>query len=116
MITGVENHENLTSIIKQAVVDENHQIKLINNGITKANVSSDYAHRILTNSLKANHIPWFSYENKQNRDIKVMIKTLHHSYRPMNILRSLNDQGLQALNATPKLKWKTKEPLDMFIV
>jgi hypothetical protein len=34
----------------------------------------------------------------------------------MNILRSLNDQGLQALNATPKLKWKTKEPLDMFIV
>jgi hypothetical protein len=34
----------------------------------------------------------------------------------MNILRSLNDSGLQALNATPKLKWKTKEPLDMFIV
>jgi hypothetical protein len=45
-----------------------------------------------------------------------MIKNLHHSYQPMNILCSLNDQGLQALNATPKLKWKTKEPLHMFIV
>jgi hypothetical protein len=45
-----------------------------------------------------------------------MIKNLHHSYQPMNILRSFNDQGLQALNSTPKLKWKTKEPLDMFIV
>jgi hypothetical protein len=45
-----------------------------------------------------------------------MIKILHNSYQPMNILRSLNDQGLQALNAPPKLKWKTKEPLDMFIV
>jgi hypothetical protein len=70
----------------------------------------------LTNSLKANHILWFSYENKQNRDIKVKIKNLHHSYQPMNILRSFNDQGLQTLNATPRLKWKTKEPLDMFIV
>jgi hypothetical protein len=45
-----------------------------------------------------------------------MIKNLHHSYQPINIIRSLNDQGLQALNATPKLKWTTKEPLDMFIV
>jgi hypothetical protein len=65
-------------------------------------------YRILINSLKANHIPWFFYENKQNRDIKVMIKNLHHSYQPMNILRSLNDQSLQALNATPKLEWKIK--------
>jgi hypothetical protein len=48
--------------------------------------------------------------------MKVKIKNLHHSYQPMNILRSLNDQGLQALNATPKLKWKTKELLVMFIV
>jgi hypothetical protein len=116
MITGVENHENLTSIIKQDIGDENYQTKLMNNDITKVNVSSDYTYRILTNSLKANHIPWFSYENKQNRDIKVMIKNLHHSYQRMNILRNLNDQGLQALNATPKLKWKTKELLDMFIV
>jgi hypothetical protein len=87
----------------------------MNNGITKVNVSSDYAYRILTNSLKANHIPWFSYENKQNRDINVMIKNLHNFYQPVNILHSLNDQSLQALNATPKLKWKTREPIDMFI-
>jgi hypothetical protein len=103
MITGVENRENLTSIIKQAIGDENYQTKLMNNCITKVNVLSDYAYRILTNSLKANHIPWFSYENKQNRAIKFMIKNLHHSYQPMNILRSINDQGLQALNTTPKL-------------
>jgi hypothetical protein len=45
-----------------------------------------------------------------------MIKHLYHSYQPINILRSLNDQGLQALNATQKLKWKTKNPLDIFIV
>jgi hypothetical protein len=85
----------------------------MNSGISKVNVSSDYAYRILTNSLRTNHVPWFSYENKQNRDITIMIKNLHHFYQPINILCSLNDQGLQALNATPKLKWKTKEPLNI---
>jgi hypothetical protein len=29
MITGVENYENLTSIIKHAIGDENYQTKLI---------------------------------------------------------------------------------------
>jgi hypothetical protein len=46
MIAGVDNYENLTSIIKQATGDENYQTKLKNNGITKVNVSSDYAYRI----------------------------------------------------------------------
>jgi hypothetical protein len=41
MITGVEHHENLTLIIKQAIDDENYQTKLMNNDITKVNVSSD---------------------------------------------------------------------------
>jgi hypothetical protein len=45
-----------------------------------------------------------------------MIKNIHHSFQPTSILRNLCEQGFKALNATPKLKWKTKEPLDMFIV
>jgi hypothetical protein len=78
----------------------------MNNGITKANVSSDYKHRILKNSLKTNKVPWFSYKNKQNRDIKIMVTNLYHSYQPINVLRSLNDQGLQPLNATPNQRGK----------
>jgi hypothetical protein len=47
MITGVENHENLTSIIKLAIGDENYQTKLMNNGITK----------VIVYCLLSNHIP-----------------------------------------------------------
>jgi hypothetical protein len=57
MITGVENHEYLILIIKQATGEDHYQIKLMNNDITKVNVSSDYPYRILTNSLKTNNIP-----------------------------------------------------------
>jgi hypothetical protein len=45
-----------------------------------------------------------------------MIKNIHHSFQPTSILLNLCEQGFKVLNATPKLKWKTKEPLDMFIV
>jgi hypothetical protein len=88
----------------------------MNNGTINVNLSSDCAYKILINSLKANHIIWFSYINKQNSNSKVMIKNLHHSYEPINILHSLEDQGFQTLNATLKLKWKTEEPLDMFSI
>jgi hypothetical protein len=79
-------------------------------------VSSDRAYRHLTQILKDNKISWHSYENKRDRDIRAMIKNIHHSFQPKSILRNLCEQGLKALNATPKLKWKTKESLDMFIV
>jgi hypothetical protein len=45
-----------------------------------------------------------------------MIKNIHHSFQPTSILRNLCEQGFKALNATPELKCKTKEQLDMFIV
>jgi hypothetical protein len=116
MITGVISHEEMTSFMNHAIGEENYQTKLLNNGVNKINVSSEHAYRVLTQTLKDNKILWHTYENKNDRDIRVMIKNLHHSFQPASILRSLSDQGLKALNATPKLKWKTKEPLDMFIV
>jgi hypothetical protein len=99
MMATFENHEDLTSIIKEAIGDEHNQTKLMNNGITKVNVSRHYAYKILTNSLKINHILWFSYENKQNRNVKVMVKNLHHSYQPVRIRCSHNNQD-QVQNAS----------------
>jgi hypothetical protein len=45
-----------------------------------------------------------------------MIKNIQHSFQPTSIWSNICEQGLRALNATPKLKWKTKEQLDTFIV
>jgi hypothetical protein len=116
MITGVTNHEELTSLLSHAIGTENYQTKLLNNGTNKINVSSDHEYRHLTQILKDNKIPWNSYENRRERDIGVMIKNIHHSFQPTSILRNLCEQGLKALNAAPKLKWETKEPLHMLIV
>lgn len=78
----------------------------MNGDTNKINVLIDYAYSVLINELK-NHISWHSYESKQNTDIRVMIKNLHHSFQSINIINSLRAQGFQAKNATSKLKWKT---------
>lgn len=116
IVTGVRNQEELYAVLDQIVGNEHFQTKLMKNDTVKINVSSEDAYRNLTTELKKLNISWHSYENKQNRDIRVMIKNLHHSFQPVNIINNLRSQGLQAQNATLKLKWKTKEPLDMFIV
>jgi hypothetical protein len=71
VITGVKNHEDLASIIKQAIGDEHYQNKLMNNGITKVIVSNGCTYRILMNSLKTNNIPWFSYEKNRIEILKL---------------------------------------------
>ena len=80
---------------------------------------------------KTGNAAWYSFENKQNRDIKVMIKNLHHSYSPQDIIMDISQRyKLAVKNATNKRKWLSAEqkkerrsngqpeeiPLDMFIV
>jgi hypothetical protein len=43
------------------------------------------------------------------RDIKVMIKDLHHSIDPTYIVQKLNRKGLKAKNATKKKERKEKK-------
>lgn len=61
-------------------------------------------------------ISWFSYEDKQFRPIKVIVKNLHHSWDNQAILNDLKEQGFRATNAINKLKWKIKEPLYIFML
>lgn len=43
-------------------------------------------YRALTTKLSGNNIPWHSYENKQNRPIKVMANRFHQSCMPEKIV------------------------------
>jgi hypothetical protein len=43
------------------------------------------------------------------RDIKVIIKDLHHSIDQTDIIHELNQKGLKAKNAKDKQKWLTAE-------
>ncbi|KAF5275629.1 hypothetical protein FQA39_LY06741 [Lamprigera yunnana] len=53
-----------------------------------------------------------TYENKQERPIRVMVKNLYRSCKPTKIVDDLRTKGFKAVDAVNKLKWKTKDPLE----
>ena len=45
-----------------------------------------------------------------------MATNLHHSCKPDKILEDLKDKGFKAIEVSMKLKYRTKEPLNMFML
>lgn len=115
MAVGVENFSDFRNFLNSNS-NQNPLIRLLNGNTIKVNTSSIEDYRTITKELSKKCIPWYSYENKQTRPIKVMIKNLHHSCDANEILSDIKNQGLNVISVTQKLKWKSMEPLDMFLV
>ena len=115
MISEVNDYKALYQII-QNEVNENFNIKLLNNNIYKVNVNNSDEYRAVTSALNNGKVSWYSYENKQSRPIKVVVKNLHHSWSNEEIVSHLQNRNFKAISAINKLKFKTKEPLDMFLL
>lgn len=94
----------------------NAQIKIINDKNIKINVLQDDHFRQISEELNDNQCSWYSYGNKQDRPIKVMANKFHHSIKSEYIIQHMRKHGYKILEATPKLKYKTKTPLNMFML
>lgn len=113
VISGVTDYTSLYSDLKK-VAKKTFTVKLLRNGTYKINTVDGLDYRSITENLNKENCSWFTYEDKQTRPIRVLAKNLHHSCDPKLIVEDLISQGLKAIEAMPKLKWQTKEPLDMF--
>ena len=100
----------------QNVAKDKFIIKLLNNNIYKINVFCSDSYRAITKVLNLEKISWYSYENKQSRPIKIVVKNLHHSWNSSEIIDNLQSQNFKVISAINKLQYKTKEPLDMFLI
>ena len=60
---------------------------------------------------------WHSYENKQDRPIRIMAKNLHYSTDTEAIKEDLKIKGLKIIDVKNKLSWReNKRPLDVYFV
>lgn len=91
-------------------------IKFLHDDNFKTNVQIGEMDRNVTEMLSEyKYVPHF-YENNQTRSIKIMTKKLHYSCKCDSIVDDLVRRGYNALDGVNKLKSKTKEPLDIFMV
>jgi hypothetical protein len=59
---------------------------------------------------------WSTYENKQTRPIRAVVKKLHSTCRLEQIVQELRQKEYHILEAVNILKWKTKKPLQIFML
>lgn len=117
------NVENYTEINKTLQANKlNFRANLMNNNQLKINVDNELEYRNLTGYLNNTKIEWHTYENKQTRPIRVMVRNLHPSCNPEDIkdeLLSNNFMIIDVVNKTKKIKDKgiTKQiPLPLFLL
>ena len=102
--------------LSKLVPIETFKIKMLHGNCAKINASNEETYKIITSNLNENKYLWHSYENKQLRPIRVMAKKLHFTCKPERIVEDLQNKGLKIIEAVNKLRWKTKEPLNMFVL
>lgn len=73
-------------------------------------------YRSLTNMLRENSYSRHSYQNKQNRPVEVVVKYLPHECNNEKIAKELGKRIYKLIEAINKLKWKTNEPMDIFLL
>ena len=110
------DYQNLYNLIKESEVKINFKTTLLGSGDIKVNVEDSEMYRQLTTLLKKKNINWYSFENKQTRPIKVMVRKLHPSCPPEKVVEYVRQQQLKILSAVNILKRADKTPLPLFML
>lgn len=82
----------------------------------KINAKNEASYREIRDYLKKNNNVFHTYENKSSRPIRVVAKGLSHTWTPEDVEDYLRGMNYKIENVTPKLSWKDKKPLNMFIL
>lgn len=113
VVSNVQNYQEIKQ--KLQAKNLNYNATLLNNNQVKINVNSATDYRELTKEMTDSKQQWHSYENKQERPIRVMVRNLHPSCDPKEILTELKEKGFKAISVDNKLKKIKENGKDKFI-
>jgi len=116
MVDGIKVYDEFYDKITERIPAGKFNTKLMKGGSIKVNVADGEVYRMLTNILLEGRYAWHSYKDKHTGPIRVMARNLHHSCNPGRIVSDPKARGYKVIDAANKLKWRSKEPLDMFIL
>lgn len=102
-IVGVTNYSDIQSVMNNTTEQE-FKITALNNNVWKINTSNSNAYRNLTMKLNTEKHQWYTYENKNDRPIKVMARGLHPTCEIKSIIEDLENKGFKILDAVNIMK------------
>jgi len=112
----VINYEAMINQIRHIAEDEQYSTKSLSNNVIKINCVTPEKYRTLIRHLKGNNIYYHTYQLKEERTYRIVIKHLHHSTDIEEIRQELLELGHKARNILNAQNRITKEPLNLFFV
>ena len=102
ILSDLNDYSQLSNLLKQS----SYKTKMLNNNQVKINVDAGEEYRNMTKILNEKKFQWHSYENKQIRPIRVVVKDLHQSCKEEEIKDDLLNKGFRILDVVNKMKKK----------
>lgn len=100
---------NITQMLKGKVM-----IKILKQGYN-VTLESLEDHSILKEFLAKQHIPFYTFTTLDKKPLRLVLKGVHHTYTPADIIDDLSTQKVKVLSVQPMFG-KGKVNMDMFIV
>ena len=116
IVENVKNYQQFYDFLLSSLEKDSFTIKMLSGDSVKINTNNEDSYRAAATLLRQQSYLWHSYENKQDRPIRVMAKNLHSSCLPDRIVDDLAAKGFKIQEAVNKRSWRKKEPLNMFML
>lgn len=116
VVENIKNYQSFYDFLSTTLGKDSFTAKMMIGDSVKINANNEDSYRAIATLLRQQNYLWHSYENKQDRPIRVMAKNLHFSCLPERIIEDLAAKGFKIEDAVNKKSWRKKEPLNMFML
>lgn len=115
-IHGVKDYKGMVQKLTDITEAETYHTRATANNTVKVNPHSPETYRKLVRYLREENIIHHTYQLKQERAYRIVIRDLHHSIPPDEIKNELESKGHKVRNIINVRHRTSKEPLPLFFV
>ena len=113
-IHGVINYDEMTKHIREIAEDEQYHTKSFANNVIKLNCTTPETYRKLVRYFKENNTYYHTYQLKEERAYRIVIRYLHHCTDITELHQELAELGHKVRNIVIARNRITKDPLNLF--
>jgi hypothetical protein len=115
-VSDVLNVKKMTQVIEAAIPNTEYVYKCLANNKVRINPLTTDAYRKLVKHFNEIKVSFHTYQLKQDRAFRVVLKNMHFSNDPADISAAIELRGHKVRNVSNVRHSKTKEPLSMFFI
>lgn len=115
-VYGVIDYNKMITVLTDIVEIEQYTTKTMANNVVKINAKTPEIYRKLIDYMKDAKIYNHTYQLKENKAYRIVIRNLHHTVPIEEIKKEVQKEGFKVRTITNIRHRITKEPLPMFYV